>query len=184
MKSADRPLLTSFISTLSRFSSSPPVLSELWWRSNGEVGAVHVSRWSGKQKVFSQLQARSHTSLQKSQLWVLEGKRCSWRWRLPGLHAGQLNASQIPALDIARLDPVISEIRPSVKYLWSKANIKDLTAQCIYSPTVGWDIKEWVAFRFLWFDAAICHTWLSCWNLSVHVCLCVCVCVRSLSLLC
>lgn len=49
------------------------------------------------------------------------------------------------------------------------------TVQHIYFPTVGWDIKERVAFRFLWFDAAICHTWLNSWNLCVHACTCVCI---------
>lgn len=36
-------------------------------------------------------------------------------------------------------------------------------------PALGWDFKQRVAFRCLWFNAAICHTWLNSWNfLCMH----------------
>lgn len=65
--------------TLSRFTVSPLVLTELWWRGDGEDGAVCVGRRSGESRMFTREQARSSEGLQKSKLWVLWRHFCFHR---------------------------------------------------------------------------------------------------------
>lgn len=91
--------------------------------------------------------------------------------RLPGLRTGQVKASISYGLTRSGhlRDLAWSEI------FMIRGKHQRFTVQCIYFPMVGWDFKEWVAFGFLWFNAAICHTWLNSWNFCVHACTCVCI---------
>ena len=139
-----------------------------WWRGQCSVWRQTVRKAIGVPKTPCQRLERSAEIQAVStarNLMLFEQ-----RSRLAGLHTGQLNASVRYGLTWS------GHLRDlaSGEIFMIRGKHQRFTAQCIYFPTVGWDFKESVAFRFLWFDAAICHTWLSSWNFCVHACTCVC----------